>query len=232
MKRLRVAWKVMACALLFTGVAPGPLLGQEPLAPLTRDELIDMFARPIFRDNPQRALNDFIRRNKIAFLPTRSAREYLIRNGVPEEVVKELKHNFASRIVYRVCDFEPDDEARQFSRTLRDEFGATRILMKADPNSLLRDKQFNPLPCGPRGLGAEEVSFHTGYVMLLGDVGAVPQAGHITVTTRLVFKSRTQETMIVTTPFVRTIERSTTSKNALAHEISRWAIEIVEEEVR
>ena len=74
MKRLRVAWKVMAARLCSPEWRLARCSDKNRWHPLTGDELIDMFARPIFRDNPQRALNDFIRRNKIAFLPTRSAR--------------------------------------------------------------------------------------------------------------------------------------------------------------
>src|SRR5262245_7064331 len=103
---------VFIFCMCFTLIAQSP--SGAPRPPLTRDEIIDLFARPILRQHPEQVLNDFIRPNKIAFLPTKREIAILRNNGVPESITDELKYNFASRIMYRVCEFEastPDDQS-------------------------------------------------------------------------------------------------------------------------
>jgi hypothetical protein len=208
---------------------------QVPLAPLTRDELIDLFRRPMFRRNPEFVLRELIQPNKVAFLPTRATVRYLNQNGVPVAITQQLKFNFASRIVYRVCDFEPvDNGGREFARVLNTTLEQRRIRFK-EMGGLLGDKVFEPVPCGPTGPTREELEFrpHTGYVLVMGDLEPnQPDPGKISITARLVFVSRVQERMSVTEPLTITIPDNRQAKLDAASRIARWSIEALEAEIR
>jgi hypothetical protein len=218
-----------ACLSCLTAQQPSG----APLVPLTPDELIFLCARPIFRDHPERVLNDFVRKNKIAFLPTKREITFLLQNGVPKSITDELKFNFASRIMYRVCEFEASKaEDRSFTQVLDTQLETTRFVLKA-PGSLLFDKTFNPVTCPASGPSQEDIQQfpHVGYVLIMGAVDPdKDNPNNRTITARLVFVSKEQQKTSITTPLVITVKSDEFSR--AARQIAEWSIRTVEGEVQ
>jgi hypothetical protein len=222
---------ILLFACLGSVVAQQPAM---PLAPLTRDELIDLCSRPIFRANPEQVLNEFVRPNKIAFLPTKREVKYLLDNGVPKIITDQLKYNFASRIMYRVCEFTVSrTEDGSFTQILNTQLETERLTLKT-PGTLLYDKKFDPVVCPSSGPTEQDLlEFpHVGYVTIRGAVDSVPgDPNKRSITARLVFVSRDQQAMSVVKPLVLDVS-STTNFPTAAKTIAEWSIHSVEEEVQ
>jgi hypothetical protein len=230
---------------IFVGYLAVPLLiiiaaclnlinAQGSIPPLTRDELIDMCQRPIFQQNPQRVINDFIRINKITFLPTKATVKYLNDNGVPKIITDELKYNFASHIVFRICEFEPaDSTSLRFTKTLNTIMEQQRMSLKEE-NGLLKDKTFEPVPAGSKGPARQELldNPHSGYVLIMGDIENQQGSQKKLVTVRLAFISRMQALMSIAPPIKISMNNTPSSREAVAKQIVRWSIKEVEDQIK
>jgi hypothetical protein len=221
---------MLACSISCNG----QIQSGAPSPPLTRDELVDLCKRPIFRDHPDKVLEDFIRKYKIAFLPTKRDIAYLNENGVSKSITDQLKYNFASRIMYRVCQFtasSPQDSS--FTEVLNTRLEATRFKIKT-PGSLLYDKTFDPVPCPTGGLSVADLNQypHVGYVLIMGAVDADEQNPvKRNITARLVFVSREQQAMSIVPPL--TVEANGSADfDKVAKQIAEWSIREVENQVR
>jgi hypothetical protein len=206
----------------------------QTLSPLTKEELVVLFQRQIFRDNPERVLNNFVRVNKIAFLPTKSVVRFLNESGVPRLVTDELKHNFADRLIYRVCQFTPvDGGGRQFTQKLITEMEDVKFVFREAQGSLLRGKTFDPVPAPPDGPSPSEIAEnpHNYYVLVMGDITS--QGNRKTVTARLFFLARGQPREAITRSLViNNMSNSIESQRQIARQIGRWATTAVENEIR
>jgi hypothetical protein len=182
-------------------------------------------------------LNEFIRKNQIAFLPTKHVIEELKKKRVPEMITNELKFNFASRIVYRVCQFEPVDGAgAEFTTRLNTSLERTKFEgVRGDSGHLLFAKSFDPVPAGPTGPTLEELENHphVGYVLIMGRVDDDLQfPGKRMVTARLVFVSKVQNRMSLGPPLTKQLDNSLESMKRVADQIAEWSIKAVEMQIR
>jgi len=230
LSKLGIAYLVASAFSMFSwGQSPAG----APLPPLTRDELIDLCKRPIFRSHPDRVLDDFVRKYKIAFLPTKRDVLYLQQNGVPSVITDQLKFNFASRIMYRVCQFTSSTPAdSSFTEVLNTQLETTRFVLKT-PGSLLFDKTFDPVPCPAAGPSQVDLAQypHVGYVLIMGAVDPdenIPAKRNITA--RLVFVSLQQQATSIVPPLTISTSGPAGFPEA-AKQIATWSIKEVENQV-
>jgi hypothetical protein len=224
------------CLVIIILVTNGLVFGQisESLKPLTRDNLVDVCQRPDLKEHPDLILNDFVRRFKISFLPTKQQKAYLRSNKVPDLIISELKNNFACRLVYRVCKFEPvDGIGEEFTSILNSTLETERLITQAKSDSgILRDKIFEPVPSGPTGPSSQELAKfpNTGYLLIMGEIRNQPNSQNKTVIARLVFVSKVQERMSIAS-IEKTMANTLMSRKNIAKEIARWSIEELERQI-
>jgi hypothetical protein len=201
---------------------------------LTREDLIALFLdHPSMRGDPQRAMNEIVRPDKIAFVPTKLVCDQLIRDGVPKVVADELKHLFAARIIYRVAKFEPNDAfSKTFTETLVDEVQSAKTRIRV-PGSLLAEKGFDPNPSESAGPSIDELRQFPGigYIVILGKV-----VGHGTtksVTAHLVYMSERQHRMEIVSPIPpQSMDASSDSQKRAAKTIAEWSINSLIESIQ
>lgn len=208
--------------------------GQEPLAPLTQEELIDLMQNPVYRQNPSWVLNDFIKVNKIAFLPTHSTIRFLRANGVPEIITRELKYHFSSQITYRVCEFRQNGTSGAgITSRLNTALERRRIELKNAQSGILSDKMFNPIPCGSTGVTPAELDQpHIAYVLLMGEIDQGSQANRSRVTARLVFVSQRQNYISITQPMTIDVVHTTQGWQDAVNRVAEWSIRAIENEIQ
>jgi hypothetical protein len=228
---------VLLITLLITKAANHTLVKAQMIGtPLTKEELIDLCQRPYFRKNPDRVMEDWVKRNKIAFLPTKKTIAYLESNGVPLEITGQLKNFFASRISYRVCKFEPKEGVGgNFSRRLLRQMEMARIKLRNSPGDFLYEKGFDPTIAEPNGPTQQELNQNplVGYVIIMGDVERTEaNSGKITITARLAYVSRLHQRDVITAPLIVETTLSDSEQNSAAKKIAEWSIRAVEDAVK
>ena len=225
---LKRGWTIVLAMVFGLPIAVGATAAQEQNVPLTRDELVNL-CRQGFND-PDKVLNDFVRRDKIAFLPTKKVVSFLNNNGCPARITDELKHNFASRLVYRVCKFDPPEEGGEFARLLSRKLGEVKGLLRRQ-GDLLSDKTFDPALAHSDGMTQEELNSrpHDGFLLIMGviETGSNNQRS---VTARLVFMSKVQGRTEIISP--KQLSLTNASRETIAKQIARWSIEEVENQIR
>ena len=195
--------------------------GEAAWPPLTRDDLVDLAGRP------GNLLDDYITKYKIAFFPGKQDLEFLNDHGVPRDVTSKLDRNFASRIMYRVCQFTgPEDENSAFTAILNKQFETAKFDWKHS-EALLYSKPFDPAPCGPTGPSQADLEKypHVGYVLVMGAIDRQ------NITAHLVFLSREEPPSDVAPPLTVPSHGNAGFPKA-ATRIMEWSVKQVKDQLR
>lgn len=127
--------------------------------PLTKDILVRLATDSIFGKNPDWIINEWVRKLRIGFLPTRAVRAELIAAGVPDKVVASLPRQFAEKAEIRVFEFDctrctdsPFDRAMALE--VHHALAAERAIINNDLRDILYGKGLNP-EVHRRGIGSD-----------------------------------------------------------------------------
>lgn len=128
-------------------------LAQPPRIPLSRDQLILLAKDPVLRQRPDMLMQEWIKPNKIGFLPTASVRRQLEEAGVPATITAELPRHFGSTLWLKVFEYAclgcgADSPAgRDFAQQVSNAEAAVKLRREQDPvlRTLLGGKSFDPI---------------------------------------------------------------------------------------